>query len=152
MKGFHIEFNGTASMPIGFYREVHAPMRVGNLVSVCLPMAVAKEGVERGYLSTGYCRGHAIAVLKKVIALPGDTVTVTTKGMQVGSHFYDAPVESRDHNGKRVKRFISNGTYHKTPDVWLYGSNDFLQSWDSRYYGGVSLDAIQGQYKPFLTF
>lgn len=139
-------------MPIGFYERVDAPVHVGSLVAVCLPKAVAAVGVKQGYLVNGPCPANAIAVLKEVIALPGDTVHVDQKSMTVGLQTYAAPVETHDHLGRPVKRFIDNGIYHVKNTLWLYGENDTVHSWDSRYYGGIPLKNVQGVYTPVLTF
>lgn len=152
MKFFHIEFNATASMPIGFYQSVSEPVHAGSLVSVCLPASITKEGVQRGYLTHGPCPGNGIAVLKQVIALPGNQVEVSNTGIQVGEHFYPAPIKAVDHSGQAVKRFIHNGIYPETTGYWLYGSGDYQYSWDSRYYGPVPAANIQGVYRPLLTF
>ncbi len=152
MKFLHIELNGTASMPIGMYQRIMGPVQRGSLVSVCLPKAIATEGVQKKYLTQGGCPGNSIAVLKQVIAIPGDTISVMNKGMRVAKKFYPAPIKLTDHEGQSIKRFIPNGIYHATSGYWLYGSGDVEHSWDSRYYGSVNATNVQGVYRPLLTF
>lgn len=152
MKLFNVELNLTSSMPVGFYRKINTSIHVGSLAEVCLPRKIASEGLAKGYLVKGDCPGGAIAVLKEVIAIPGQTINVSNKGMRVGWLSYPAPVEAVDHQNRPVKRFIKNGTFKNTKLYWLYGAGDFVHSWDSRYYGGVSANHIKGVYKPVLTF
>ncbi len=56
-----------------------------------------------------------------------------------------------DHNKKPLQKFIRNGLYQHTDGYWIYGANDPIRSWDSRYYGAVDREAIIGVYKSLLT-
>jgi type IV secretory pathway protease TraF len=51
-----------------------------NLVAVRLPIAIAREDLERGYLHTGGCPGDAEPVDKMVSALPGEVPTSNRAG------------------------------------------------------------------------
>jgi conjugative transfer signal peptidase TraF len=140
-------------MPIGFYqRVVSTQIKRGDLVSVCLPKQIAVIALQRGYLRAGSCPSKVIPVLKQVVAIPGDTVILTNSSITVNGINYAAPFMSTDHNKKPMQKFISNGLYPPSHGYWLYGSNDAVKSWDSRYYGSVNRSAILAVYKPLLTF
>ena len=84
---FHMRFNFTPSMPIGFYYQVahSGQLKSGDIVQVCLPKMVGEQGLQ------------------------------------------------------------------STNQYWLYGAHDPEYSWDSRFYGGVDRENIQGVIRPFIT-
>lgn len=140
-------------MPIGFYRRIMiTKIKRGDLVAVCLPKRIAVVALERGYLRAGNCPSKVIPVLKQVIAVPGDTVILTNSNITVNGVKYTAPFMPLDHNKKALQKFISNGLYQHTDGYWIYGANDPINSWDSRYYGAVTRKAISGVYKPLWKF
>ena len=140
-------------MPIGLYQKVHhEKLKRGDIVAVCLPDNIAKEGKRQGYLISGDCTFGTIPVLKRIIALPHDTVKLTTLAIEVNGVSYYAPRANEDHNHHVIKQFVARGIYSDVNDYWLYGFNSPLRSWDSRYYGGVPRSAIQAIYRPILTF
>jgi conjugative transfer signal peptidase TraF len=148
LKSLHLGLNLIPSMPIGFYWQLsNTHIKHGSIVAVCLPNKIAKQGLQRSYLVKGHCPSDAIPVLKEVIAVPGDTVKLTKKYIIVNSKKYWAPYQEFDHNGKPTIMFVKRGVYKHIQDYWLYGSNDPLKSWDSRYYGGVSRSSIKHRYQ-----
>ena len=48
----------------------------GALVAACLPAAIARTGLARGYLREGDCPAGAEPVAKVIGALPGDVVEI----------------------------------------------------------------------------
>jgi conjugative transfer signal peptidase TraF len=145
--------NYTSSLPIGIYQKSSiSVIHHDDIVAVCLPAAIAHEGLVRDYLAHGHCPGGSVPVLKQVIAIPHDTVKLTNQQITVGNQAYFAPQQAHDHNGIRVKHFIQNGTYQNIKTYWLYGYNAPFNSWDSRYYGGVKRSQIIGVYKPVLIW
>lgn len=150
---FHIRFNYTESMPIGFYQQVITThINRGDLVSICLPDQLAKLALQSGYLRVGNCPSGVVPMLKQVIAVPGDTISLNNYSVTVNQIRYVAPFNVIDHNNRPIQKFITNGTYQLSHSYWVYGTHDHIKSWDSRYYGAVSRAAITGIYKPLLTF
>ena len=147
-----IRFHYTNSMPIGFYERIQTTKIANNdLAAVCLPNSISKVGLERRYIARGTCHNGSTPVLKKVIAIPGDSVFLSNLYIVVNHVSYTAPFQSRDRHNYIVKKWIKNGGYKNINSYWLYGANDPLYSWDSRYYGGVKKSNIIGIYKPLLT-
>ena len=139
-------------MPIGFYKSVNAKIiHRGDLVAVCLPKNIAAEGLKRHYLKSGSCPSGVVPVLKKVIAVPGDLVVLSKQFITVNDLMYLAPLQLKDHLQKPVKQFVKNGSFKRIKNFWLYGANDPVHSWDSRYYGGVARYNIVGVFKSELT-
>lgn len=147
-----VRLNYTNSMPIGFYKKTHAAnIKDGDLVAVCLPNHIADIGLKNHYIAHGTCSNGSTPILKKVIAIAGDSVSVNNYFMTVNGLSYPAPRLRTDRRHQAVQKIIQNGYYPHTQFYWLYGANDPSHSWDSRYYGGVSRDHIIGTYKPLLT-
>ena len=136
-------WNASASVPIGFYLVKPADaLHVGELVVVRPPQAVASFLAERGYLARG------VPLLKRVLALPGQTVcrtgrAITVDGMVLGNAL------DRDQLGRVL------------PD-WqgcriVADSEVFLMNWwstnsfDGRYFGPLSASTIVGRAVPFWT-
>ncbi len=146
-----IRFNYTNSMPIGFYIKLKTiAVHNGDTVAACLPNKIGKIGLENHYLARGSCSNGSVPVLKKVIAIPGDSVSINNQFITVNNLFYPAPRQTKDNHGHHVEKVIRNGRYFSTNSYWLYGANDPIDSWDSRYYGGVTRQHIIGVYKSFL--
>jgi len=149
---FHMRFNFTPSMPIGFYYQVANPEKLqrGQTVEVCLPKVIGEEGLQRGYLNKGYCEGGFEPVIKELIAIPGDTVQIPQEGILVNQIFYYAPFIKFDMHGNAMSSYPVK-QIKNTNQYWLYGANDPEYSWDSRFYGGVDRANIQGAIWPFIT-
>lgn len=139
-------------MPIGFYKKIQSTIIVRNdLVAVCLPDYIAKTGLKQHYVSHGTCQNGSTPVLKKVIEIPGDSVFLSNLYILVNHVSYYAPFQSKDRHNYPVKKWIKNGSYKNINSYWVYGENDPVYSWDSRYYGGVARHNIIGVYKPLLV-
>jgi len=154
MHFFGIIFTYTGSIPIGFYRIVPlAPLlQRGDYVSFCLPDPIANMGLSRGYLNRGACANGSESLIKVIIAVPGDTVVVSTSGMRVNKLIeYIAPSKIIDKNHLPVVRFIKEDTYI-AKGYWVYGYGDPRYSWDSRYYGEIPQQAIQHRLVPLWVF
>ena len=149
---FHMRFNFTPSMPIGFYYQVSHPgiLKRGQTVEVCLPRIIGEQGLSRGYLNKGFCEGGFEPVIKELIALPGDEVQITQEGILVNQVFHYAPFIKFDMHGNAMSSYPVK-IIKSTNQYWLYGANDPEYSWDSRFYGGVGLKDIYGVLKKILT-
>lgn len=153
IKFIGVKFNYTDSMPVGFYKKTQTTIiHRGDLVAVCLPQQIAKIGLKNHYLAHGSCTNGSIPVLKKIIAIPDDSVSLSNQFITVDDLSYPAPRQHKDFHNHLVKKIIRNGSYQHIQTYWLYGANDPVHSWDSRYYGGVTRQHIIGVYKPLLIF
>jgi conjugative transfer signal peptidase TraF len=142
-----------SAAPAGIYRIVSGvSVDRGELVGVCLPPAIAQEGLARGYLSKGDCPGGTEPVAKIIGALPGDALEVQPGWVSVdGQVFADSAVSARDTIGRPLPHVLC-GKHQVAPgQVWLFGFNN-RRSWDSRYFGPVPLAGVRGVLKPILTW
>jgi conjugative transfer signal peptidase TraF len=148
--------NTTPSMQVGLWAvSRHAPepaqIRRGEIVSVCLPLSVGIPARLRGYVSGGECPGQTTPMLKTIAAVPGDTVTVSTRGMAVNGQLLPHSQALEYDEKHRPLSTVPAGTYVVPPTiVWLYASHD-PRSFDSRYYGGIPERNMMGDAWPLLV-
>jgi conjugative transfer signal peptidase TraF len=144
--------NTDSAAPAGVYRVVSDDFHRGDLVAVCLPVAIAQEGLARGYLRTGSCPGNAEPVGKLAGALPGDIVAIAPDGVTVNdTRIPHSPVASYDTHGHPLAH-VTFGKYRVSSDeVWLFGFNN-RRSWDARYFGPIPLTNVRGKLEAVLTW
>ena len=136
-------WNASSSVPIGLYRlQPVTTLTVTELVAVQPPDLLAVFLHLNGYLPIG------IPMLKRVLALPGQTVcrnglTIVVDGVDVGH------AQERDARGRPLPvwsgcRWIADG------DVFVmnWQSTDSL---DGRYFGPLPASAVIGRAVPVWT-
>lgn len=143
--------NISASAPVGLWldRPITTPLHRGMMIGVCPPPTVplVKLFSENGTLPYGPCPETNVALLLKPIrALPGDTVRI--------SHGNPAKV-----NGIALSNTIASESLPVWPDgeytvqpgeVWVFSSYN-SDSFDSRYFGPVSINLVRGEAVPLLV-
>lgn len=135
--------NWTSSMPIGIYRvDDTAEPVVGSTVELCLPDQLAQSAYINGYIGKGRCKNGFEPLVKEVIAVPGDMVSIANDGITVNGKFYYAPQALIDSKGHQLTPQNLKNT--KINGYVLYGMNNPEESWDSRYYGIVDRSNITG--------
>lgn len=140
---FGFRINLTNSMKEGIYKvDDSAPIMRGSTVEVCLPLNIAKRAFDRGYIGKGRCDSGYTPLVKKVIAIPQDTVSIYSNGMVVNNKFYSAPQSKVDSKGRVLR---AKTIHDKAINGYLvYGSNNLKKSWDSRYFGVLPRANIMG--------
>ncbi|MFP6851348.1 MAG: S26 family signal peptidase [Pseudomonas sp.] len=132
-------YNGSDSVPVGWYRISPAnTLAPGDLVLVRLPPEARSLAAQRGYLPTN------VPLLKTVAAMAPQRVCV--QGSQV--RIDGLVVASRlrwDRQGRPLptwqtcRRLVGD-------ELFLLSSNP--ASFDSRYFGPMSIDAVIGRAQP----
>ena len=133
--------NTSASLPFGFYRITKAAnLKRGDVLRTCLPDTLSQFAVQRGYLRQGTCPGGSTRIGKPVIALQGDTVSVSDQYIQVKGHRgFEIPIYEHDRRGRRLSNAI--GTHVLPPGTCFLLSTHSALSYDSRYYGPVPCES-----------
>jgi conjugative transfer signal peptidase TraF len=139
----HYIWNASDSVPIGLYRlhPIHT-LVVTDLVAVQPPKPLATFLNEGGYLPRG------IPMLKRVLALPGQTVcrnrlTVIVDNIEVG--------EARERDSQNRPLPVWHGCHV------IVGGEVFLMNWqsadslDGRYFGVLPATTIIGRAEPLWT-
>lgn len=142
----------SSSVPKGLWWVHSGMIRRNSYVFICLPPGVAAEGRQAGYLNRGICPASALPVMKRVVAMSGDSVKLTKHGLEVNGHVVPDSVLLRyDSHGRPIRRFVTYSTSARVSSgtVWLLG--DWYRSWDSRYYGGVAAMRMIGIGSPVLV-
>ncbi len=136
-------WNASDSAPLGLYRlQPVDSLSVTELVAVLPPEPLATFLAEGAYLPRG------VPMLKRVLALPGQTVcrnglTIAVDGIKLG--------EARDRDGRGRPLPIWQGCRVVAQD------NVFLMNWqstdslDGRYFGLLSASAVIGRALPVWT-
>jgi conjugative transfer signal peptidase TraF len=146
-----LRVNLTASEPRGLYLTEQKPWRRGSFVIFRLPARLSAIALERGYALPGSTAGAVMDGLKRVAALPGDTVRVGPQGVSVNGVLWPASKPLRwDSSGHHPIQHYPFGVYHVGPgQVWLLSDNP--RGWDSRYFGPLPRANVISAARPLLT-
>lgn len=147
-----LRLNLTGSLPVGLYRAAPGPVVRGVRVLVCLPPRVAAFARARGYVPRGgVCPGGILPVGKPVLALPGDTVTVTAGGLRVnGVALPNSLALATDQRGRPLPRLAPGSQVVRPGTLWVLSAYS-PRSFDSRYFGPVALGAVRSSLQPVWT-
>lgn len=143
--------NLSDSAPTGLWGERPMPTTIhrGMMIWMCPPsnVGVVKRLSDGGALPYGNCpETNAGLLLKPIQALPGDTVRINRGN--------PATV-----NGKPLSNTVASETLPAWPDgeytvkpgeVWVFSSYS-NKSFDSRYFGPVSITLVKGEAVPLLV-
>ena len=136
-------WNASASVPLGLYAVWPAtPLHVGELVVVQPPMHLASFLAARLYLPLG------VSLLKRVLALPGQTVCrsglrITVDGAAMGDAL------ERDRFGRALPGW--QGCRLLAPGEVFLMNRTPPDSLDGRYFGPLPATSIVGRADPIWT-
>jgi conjugative transfer signal peptidase TraF len=136
-------FNASASAPIGFYLVLPAhPLNRGELVLVRTPENVRVLAAERNYLPP------TVPLVKRVAALQGQTVCAVGRTLTIaGRHVADRL--AFDRHGRPMPAWTACREL-SADEIFLLMA-DVPDSFDSRYFGPVSTNAVIGRLSPLWT-
>ena len=145
-----VRYNGTRSLPEGFYLVIHRRLQKGDLVFVKLPQApVYDMARRRGYLDVGW--SPARHLLKRLVAVGGDRATINALGVEVnGITLANSVPLTKDAAGLPLQ-FYPLRNYTLGPDEILIMSES-PASFDSRYFGPVKRTMLESVVVPLLTW
>lgn len=135
--------NVTQSEPLGYYLGCKSlSYRVGDLVLLCVDdiryiNIMYKLGIER---ADNECRGNTSYLLKRIIAIPGDTVIISDNGINVGGIHYPHSKFILSYNGINLLPQKPQQIKLKKEEYFVLGNSD--TSFDSRYFGVVNGNQI----------
>lgn len=130
----------THSLPYGIYTKIDGVPKKGDYAASCLTQEIALYGIARRYLFSGNCTTGTVPVLKIIKGLPGDHFMVKNGFLELDGHSYR--IMDKDSSGRRLKDFYKRreGVLNKGEFILL---SDFSKnSWDSRYFGPVSIEFL----------
>ncbi|MEM8515386.1 conjugative transfer signal peptidase TraF [Massilia sp. MP_M2] len=156
VSGWHLAINSTKSMPRGIYlvTPLHSVER-GQVVSLCISnQAAIGIYLARRYLSaSGQCQASLPRLLKPVVAVPGDLVTITAAGTAVnGQLLPNSGVFDTDSEGRDIGHLPLGWSKRLDAGEYFVLANYLQRSLDSRYYGTLRRDDLKGRAWPLITF
>jgi conjugative transfer signal peptidase TraF len=132
-------FNATPSVPTGFYVRTDAPMREGAFVSVRAVDVAEDYATLRGFTDAGD------RFIKRIAARAGVRVCAEGESVSVGTVSYAR--QRSDSAGRTLPTWEGCHVLHDG-EVFLLG--DTPDSFDSRYFGPVSVADIEGVWRKFF--
>jgi conjugative transfer signal peptidase TraF len=136
--------NITPSEPVGIYELVPGGITRGGLVLLKQPQDSAASILHR-YIPTN------LPLIKRVAAIHGDVVRVSTHGVYVNGVRWPRSVPL-DHDGEgRTLRPYPFGDYRVAAgEVWVMSNHP--RGLDSRYFGPVAAASVISRLEPLLTW
>ena len=137
-------WNASESVPIGLYRvQPASKLTVTDLVVAMPPEPLATFLSEGGYLPRG------VPLIKRVLALPGQTVcrkglAIRVDGIEMGL------ARERDSRGRPLPNWQECRVVAKS-DIFLMNWDE-PASLDGRYLGPIAASSIIGRAEPLWTF
>jgi conjugative transfer signal peptidase TraF len=145
--------NTSKSIPLGLYWVSSAPVDKDAYVLFCPPqVGIFEEAKRRGYIQAGFCPGGYGYLMKRVLGVANDAVSITLDGVHVNGTALalSAPLMA-DKAGRPLPRFQS--------DRYVLGNSELLlmsdvsaTSFDGRYFGPVSRVQVKTVVVPVITW
>ncbi|MBS1213507.1 MAG: TraF peptidase [Proteobacteria bacterium] len=143
--------NTTASMPQGLYWVQSQKPDKGSLVLFCPPNSqIFREAQARGYFGAGFCSSRSEALLKRIVAVEGDQVTISDQGIVVNGQrlTHSAPLKT-DPAGRPLPAFTAERTL--AAGQVLLMADRHPRSFDGRYFGPVDERLLKAVVVPVWT-
>ena len=137
--------NTTKSFPPGIYMKTHGPVHRGDLVLVCPEdNEVNRYGRDHGFISYGVCPGRYGYLIKRIVGSEGDLVEFSGEVVRVNG----IPLKNSARQPSIPSRVDGSVELHEEALVM----SEHPLSFDGRYFGPVSADAICTPLKPLITW
>lgn len=137
--------NTTRSFPLGVYMKTYGPVHWGDIVLVCPEdNGISRFGRERGLISYGVCPHRYGYLIKRVAALDGDHVEFSDERIRVNG------LPLKNSSRQRAIPFRVEGRVELHHQALLMSEHPL--SFDSRYFGPVSMGALCTPLKPLITW
>ena len=148
-----LRVNHTHSFPVGVYWAVPKAPAVGDLVFFRPPEeAVFDEALARGYIGRGGSFTHYETMLKRLVAVGGDVISITTAGVTVnGRLLANSKPMDVDEAGRPMPQ-LRLKDYRLAPGEVLVMSDYSPLSFDGRYFGPIPRAQIQSVAWPVWTW
>lgn len=144
-----LRINLTESIPIGLYRITSvAPIKNAYVIFCPDDRESFRLARNRGYIDHGlYCNGYGY-LMKKVVAVSGDTLSLTNEGVFVNHMLipYSKPKLQDGMNRALPQLQITNYQLQKNEVMTMTSQSEW--SFDGRYYGLVHTRKIKGMLTP----
>jgi conjugative transfer signal peptidase TraF len=145
--------NHTHSFPVGVYWMAPKGPAIGDLVIFEPPKTPAFEmALQRGYLGRGGDRQRYETMLKRLVAIGGDVVTIDAAGVTVnGRMLVNSKPMPVDEGGRPMPQLRLHDYRLGAGEVLLM-SDYSPTSFDGRYFGTIPRAQIQSVAWPICTW
>jgi conjugative transfer signal peptidase TraF len=144
-----IRVNASSSLPIGLYRTTSD--KSARLIEFCPMEPFASMSASRAYRRKGNCLDGAEPLMKPIVAVAGDTVEVSPRGIAVNGRLIPNSATRTFDTKSRPLQHWPFDTYRVAPGtVWVISSFN-ARSFDSRYFGPIPVSCIRSYLRPLLT-
>ena len=141
-----IRINLTPSFPLGLYKiSEKAHLKKGDFVLICAPDKMDYQRKPLPKEEGGICENGTTPLLKKIVALAGDSISV--KNMKIFVNGIEQVNSSI--NQKRAKQFTKSCILEEG-EVFVMSDYNPL-SFDSRYFGALKTKNILYKAIPLYT-
>lgn len=149
---FHFDglrVNASPSLPIGIYRTTSD--KSAKLVEFCPAEPFASLSASRSYRGKGTCGDGAEPLMKPIAAVAGDTIDISADGVAInGKLLANSAPRPLDTKNRKLQPWPF-GEYQVTPGtIWVISSFN-ARSFDSRYFGPISIASVRCHLKPLIT-
>ena len=145
---FRLSWNLSPSLPTGIYRaeSINRADMKGKIVSFCPPNTpIFRSARDLGIIRSGSCPSGSAPLLKRVLAVAGDVVRVDQNVMINGKLISHSAIY------KDVAHFFGSPSVSLVErKLWVMGDTE--DSFDSRYFGVLDVDAMVNVLRPVLLF
>ena len=147
------KINTTKSIPLGIYIKDKAVYKKGDYVIFCPPENdFMKEARSRGYIGKGFCPGEYGKMMKQVVAIEGDIVSFSDKGISVNQkNLAFSEPKKIDMHGRILSHFQYQTIKLHINEVLLMTNNNEL-SFDGRYFGPINIRQIESVIRSLWTW
>jgi conjugative transfer signal peptidase TraF len=142
-----VRLNLSASVPVGIYRAD----RAGQMAEFCPEEPWGSFAGDRGYREpwlASRCADGYLPLLKPVVAREGDIVRVSAAGIAVNGKPLEKSTPAEKDSRGRLLPLARRGTHVVGPGkIWVI-STYHPGSFDSRYFGSISLSSVRAMSSP----
>jgi conjugative transfer signal peptidase TraF len=144
-----IRVNASTSLPIGLYKITTDPS--AKLIEFCPAEPFASLSAIRGYRRRGNCRDGAEPLMKPIVAVEGDSVEISTRGVTVNcTPLPNSAARPFDRQNQSLAHWPF-GTYRvAVGTVWVISSFN-SRSFDSRYFGPIRISSVRSRLRVLIT-
>lgn len=147
-----MRINTTRSIPVGVYWTTNAPISRDAYVMFCPPpAAIFETAKQRGYIDPGNCPGGYGYMMKRVLGMPGDEVSVRADGVRVNGEYLRASLPLASDRGGRPLSAHSLERKLEADELLLM-SDRSARSFDARYFGPIARTQVTSVIRPIVTW
>lgn len=144
-----LRLNNSRSLPVGIYMVTSD--RAATLVEFCPAQPYGSLAAARGYRDEGNCADGGAPLMKPIAARSGDHVEVSVDGVAVnGNILPNSAALAVDPKGRTLEHWPFGKYVVESGMVWVISSYN-RRSFDSRYFGPVSVASVRDRVRPLFT-